>query len=297
MDFDVIIVGGSYAGLSAALALGRARKRALVIDAGSPRNRFAQAAHNLLGQDGRSPSSILQAARAELAGYPSIRSLHGNALSADSTPNGFTIELADGTTQTAARLILATGVVDDLPPLPGLRERWGKDVLHCPYCHGFEFAGQRLGVLALGAPALHQARMIPDWGPTTLLTNNSLDLTTADRSALVARGLQIEDGQVAEIISRDDRLIGARLASGRVVALDAIFVAAPWRFPNPLAEHLGCAIDDTQLGPMLRLDATRQTTVRGVYAAGDASEMMKSLPAALYSGAIAGAMVHQSLLG
>jgi thioredoxin reductase len=296
MQYDAIIVGGSYAGLSAALALGRARKQIVIIDAGQRRNRFAHAAHGFLGQDGRAPGAIAATGRAEVAAYPTVTFLDGTAVCAAQHRDGFTITLADGTTHTAARLVLATGVTDELPDLPGLREGWGKGVVHCPYCHGYEVADRRLGVLALMPFATHQANMIPDWGPTTFLTNGVVHLTADERAALGARGVAIEETPVAEVLNASDGLAGVRLADGRTVALDALFTGVPTRLTSPLAEQLGCAIDDTLGGPIIRVDAMGQTTVPGVYAAGDAAAMMKSIPGAVASGYMVGAVAHQSLI-
>ncbi|HEY8599754.1 MAG TPA: NAD(P)/FAD-dependent oxidoreductase [Thermomicrobiales bacterium] len=296
MQYEIIIVGGSYAGLSAALALGRARKRVLIIDAGRRRNRFAPSAHGFLGQDGRAPDAIAAAGRAEVAAYPTVTFLDGTAISAAQGEGGFAIGMADDTTHTAARLILATGVIDDLPDLPGLREGWGKGVIHCPYCHGYEVADRRLGVLALIPFATHQANLIPDWGPTTFLTNGVVSLTAEERAALERRGVVIEEEPVAEIINAGDGLAGVRLTDRRTVALDALFTGVPTRLASPLAAQLGCAIDDTPGGPIIRVDALGQTTVPGVYAAGDATNMMKSLPGAVASGYMVGAATHQSLL-
>jgi thioredoxin reductase len=296
MHHDVIIIGGSYAGLSAALALGRARKRVLIIDAGQRRNRFAHTAHGLIGQDGRAPDAIARDARAEVAAYPTVAFLDGTAVAAAPVDSGFRVTLADGAAHTASRLILATGVVDELPDLPGLREGWGKWVFHCPYCHGYEVADRRLGVLAFTPAANHAANLIPEWGPTTYLTNGVVTLTAAERAALTARGVTIEDGTVAAIIGEGEGMSGVRLRDGRTIALDALFIAAPWRLASPLAEHLGCALDETSLGPVIRVDGLGQTSVPGVYAVGDAAQMMKSLASAVSSGYAAGAMAHQSLL-
>ena len=296
MQHEVIIVGGSYAGLSAGLALGRARKRVLIIDAGQRRNRFAHEAHGYLGQDGHAPAAIAAAGRAEVAAYPTVTFLDGTAVSAAKDEQGFAVTLADGTTHAAARLILATGVTDDLPDLPGLREGWGKGIVHCPYCHGYEVADRRLGVLALVPFATHQANMIPDWGPTTFLTNGVVSLAPNERAALERRGVVIEGEPVAEIINAGDRLAGVRLRDGRVIALDALFTGVPTHLTSPLAEQLGCAIDDTVAGPIIRVDQMGQTTVPGVYAAGDAAQLMKALPNAVASGYTAGAMAHQSLI-
>lgn len=294
--YDVIVVGGSYAGLSAAMALGRARKRVLIIDAGQRRNRFAHAAHNLIGQDGRPPEAIVRDARAEVAAYPTTSFIDGAAVSAAPNDTGFAVTLEDGSTQHAARLILATGVEDDLPDLPGLRDGWGHWVFHCPYCHGYEVADQRLGVLAFGATASHLANLIPDWGPTTFLTNGSVSLTASERAALEARGVVVEETPVSALIDGEEGPSEVHLEDGRVIALDAIFTGVPTLLASPLAEQLGCAIDDARFGPIVRIDMLGQTTVPGVYAAGDAAQLNKSLAGAIASGGLAGAMAHQSLL-
>jgi thioredoxin reductase len=296
MHYEVIIVGGSYAGLSAGLALGRARKRTLIIDAGQRRNRFAHEAHGFLGQDGRAPEAIAAGGRAEVAAYPTITFLDGTAVTAAQDKDGFVVGMEGGATHTAARLILATGVTDDLPDLPGLREGWGKGVLHCPYCHGYEVAGQRLGVLALVPFATHQANMIPDWGPTTFLTNGVISLAANERAALERRGVVIEETPVASVLNAGAGLAGVRLTDGRTIALDALFTGVPTRLTSPLAAQLGCAIDDTLVGPIIRVEAIGQTTVPGVYAAGDAAQMMKVIPSAVASGYTVGALAHSSLI-
>jgi thioredoxin reductase len=295
-QYDVIIVGGSYAGLSAALALVRARKRALVIDAGKRRNRFAHAAHNLIGQDGRAPDAIARDARAEVAAYPTATFIDGTAVAATRDDAGFVVTLDDGATHHAARLVLAIGIEDELPSLPGLREGWGRGVLHCPYCHGYEVAGRRLGVLAFGSVATHLANLVPDWGSTTFLTNGTVPLTASERDALEARGVVVEDATVTAVVNNGEELEAVRLADGRAIALDALFIAVPTRLASPLATQLGCEIDETALGPIIRVDARGQTTVPGVFAAGDAAQPNKSLAGAIASGMLAGAMAHQSLL-
>jgi thioredoxin reductase len=295
-QYDVIVVGGSYAGLSAALALARARKRVLVIDAGQRRNRFAHAAHNLIGQDGRPPGAIIRDARAEVAAYPTASFIEGLAVTAARQGEAFTVTLEDGSAHAAARLVLAIGVQDDLPDLRGLRDGWGNWVFHCPYCHGYEVAGLRLGVLAFSDGAAHLANLIPDWGPTTFFPNGSVSLTASEHDALAERGVVVEPAEVAALINGDAGMKGVRLSDGRVIELDAIFIAIQTRLASPLAEQLGCAIDDTPLGPVIRVDVTGQTTIPGVFAAGDAAQMNKSLAGAIASGMLAGAKAHQSLL-
>jgi len=293
---DVIVVGGSYAGLSAALALARARKRVLVIDAGQRRNRFVRTAHNLLGQDGRAPEAIVRGARAEVAAYPTATFIDGVAVSAAPDGTGFTVTLEDGSAHPAARLILATGVEDELPDLPGLRDGWGRWVFHCPYCHGYEVAGRRLGVLAFGATATPLAKLIPEWGPTTFLTNGAVGLTSSERDALEGRGVVVEETGVSAIIGDDGGMDGVRLDDGRVIGLDALFTTVPTRLAGSLVDQLGCAVDETTLGPTVRVDAVGQTSVPGVYAAGDAAQFDKSLAGAVASGRLAGTMAHHSLL-
>jgi thioredoxin reductase len=296
MQYDVIIVGGSYAGLSAGLALGRARKRALVIDAGQRRNRFAHESHGFLGQDGREPGEIVAAARAEVAAYPTVSFFEGVVTRAERDGEGFAVTLEDGTTRVAKRLILATGVEDVLPDLPGLREGWGTAVLHCPYCHGYEVAERRLGVLAFMPEAMHQAELISEWGPTTFLTNEIVTLAAHERETLAARGVAVVDGTVAEIVNADAGIAGVRMRDGRTIALDALFIGVPWRLANPLAEQLGCAIDDSPFGPAIRVDGTGETNAPGVFAAGDAAMMMKNIPGSVASGYLAGVAAHRSLL-
>jgi thioredoxin reductase len=296
MRYDVIIVGGSYAGLSAGLALGRARKRVLILDAGQRRNRFAHEAHGFLGQDGRAPGAIADDARAEVAAYPTVDFHDSTATVAEPTSGGFAVTVEDGTTWGAKRLILATGVEDVLPELPGLREAWGNGVYHCPYCHGYEVADQRLGVLAFLPEAMHQAELIPEWGPTTFFTNEIVALDGQERGRLAARGVEVVDGAVSAIVEAGEGIAGVRMQDGRTIALDALFIGVPWRMASPLAEQLGCAIDDSPLGPVIRVDGIGETSVPGVFAAGDAALMMKNLPGAVAGGFLAGVAAHRSLL-
>jgi thioredoxin reductase len=295
--YDVIVIGGSYAGLSAALALARARKRVLVIDAGQRRNRFAHAAHNLIGQDGRPPELIVRDARADVAAYPTATIIDDTVVSATASDAGFAVTLMDGSTMHAARLVLAIGVEDDLPNLPGLREAWGNGVYHCPYCHGYEVAGRRLGVLAFSPAASHLANLIPDWGPTTFFTNGTCCFSDSERADLQARGVAVEDVAVAGVINNPAGIEGVRLVDGRVIPIDALFIGVPTHPASPLATQLGCEMEDTPLGPIIRVDMTGQTSVPGVYAAGDVAQYNKSLAGAIASGMLAGARAHQSLLG
>lgn len=200
MRHDALIIGGSFAGLAAALPLARARRQVLVIDAGQPRNRFASHAHTVLGHDGKPGSQMLAEAREQLRAYPTVQFVNGHATSAvrqASADEDFVVEVDGGQRWfTGRRLLLATGVSDTLPDLPGLAERWGRTVLHCPYCHGYEIGGGAIGVMGAGAASLHQALLLPDWGDVTFFTQGVpelLQMSAQDRAALARRGVTVED--------------------------------------------------------------------------------------------------------
>ena len=294
--YDAVVVGGSFAGLGAALQLARARRRVLVVDAGRPRNRFARTSHGFLGQDGQPPGLILDTARKQVLAYPTVEFRSGEVAAARVRDEGFELTLASGETLTGRRLILATGVVDELPELPGLKERWGVTVLHCPYCHGYEVAGRRLGVLATSELSIHQALLIPDWSDdVTLFTNGAVSIDADQQAALASRGVRVEERLVAEVVGDVPDLEGVRLHDGKVVPVDALFTSARTRLASPLAEQLGCEIYDGPIGPVIRTDERKQTTVPGVYAAGDAARFPHTVSWAVADGVTAGIGAHQSL--
>jgi thioredoxin reductase len=296
--FDAIIVGGSFAGLSAATYVARSRRKDMVIDSGRPRNRFAAKSHGFFGHDGESPQAMIDIARAQLLKYPSTSFTSGEVvgIAPDAGKPFFDVTLQSGVTERARRIVLATGVVDELPELSGLRERWGSSVLHCPYCHGFEFGGRRLGVLAMGPMSLHQAGLIQDWGPTTLFTDGAIDLDDAARQQLAKRGVTVEPERVIGLEGASPDLAGVRLKDGRFIPLSALFIGAPIRMASPLAAQLGCAFDETPLGAIIRTGADKQTTVPGIYAAGDAARMPHSVAFAVAEGVQAGISLHQGLI-
>ncbi len=295
--YDVIVVGGSWAGLSAAMQLARARRRVLVLDTSKPRNRFALTSHGVFGQDGRTSAEIFDAGRAQLLAYSSAEFRHEQAVSASADRDAFVVCLASGSAIRARRLILATGVVDELPAIAGIRERWGRTVLHCPYCHGYEVADARLGVLGTGARSLHQARLLPDWSAdVTLFTNGVVSIDAADSVALAARGVRILDQSVVALLGEPPVLTGILLADDTVVDIDALFIAPRTMMASPLATQLGCAFDDGPSGPMLRTDASKETTVPGVFAAGDAARTPHNANFASGDGAMAGMSAHRSLV-
>lgn len=291
--FDVIIIGGSYAGLSAALQLARAYRKILVIDGGKKRNRFATTSHGFLGQDGRTPEAIAADARAQLLAYDTVQWLDGFVETAEKNADGFAVRLADRNSLLAKRLILAIGVTDTLPDIPGLQERWGKAVFHCPYCHGYELGRGEIGVLAVSEGSLHHAMMLPDWGNTTLFLNNAFALSDPQLAELQARNVKIEDEPIVKISgNRAD----VELRDGRIISLAGLFTITRTEPASPLAAHLGCVMEDGPLGPFIDADVFMTTNVTGVFACGDAARAMGSVSFAVADGALAGAMAHQSLI-
>ena len=296
---DVLVIGGSFAGLSAAMQLARARRRVLIVDAGRPRNRFTHASQGFLGQDGRSPDAILETARSQVLAYPTASFSRDEATHAAPVGDGFQVALASGEAVRARRLVLAIGVIDDLPDIPGLRERWGRTVLHCPYCHGYETRDRRLGILAAGEASMHQALLLPDWSSdVTLFTNGAFEPSEEQHSSLVARGIRIEARLVSSLEGAGDSLAGVRVrgpGGEELVTIDALFTASRTRMASPLAEQLGCEFDDGPFGPVIRTDGKKATTVPGVYAAGDAAREPHNATFASADGVMAGISAHQSL--
>jgi thioredoxin reductase len=292
MSYDVIIVGGSYAGLAAALTLARARRKVLVVDAGARRNRFAEFSHGFLTQDGTEAAAVADKARAQLLAYDTVSWFDGKAISAQQTDRGFRVEIEGAAPQEAKRLVLATGVVDILPKIPGLAERWGRHVFHCPYCHGYELNQGRIGVLATSAMSMHFALMLPDWGPTTLFLNGAFELDEEQLAKLNARGAKLD----RRLIDRIESELDLVMKDGSVVQLDGLFTMTKVEIASQIPAQLGCEFDETPLGRTIRTDAMKATTVPGVYACGDAARQGGSLPLAVGDGTMAGAAAHQSLI-
>ncbi len=296
MPADAIIVGGSFAGLSAALNIARARRRVVVIDDGQPRNRFASHSHGVLAQDGRSGRDILATAREQLLDYPSVSWIDDRATQVERDAV-FRVRTADGATHVSRRLLLAGGMSDSVPDdVPGVKERWGKTVLHCPYCHGYEVGQGRIGVLAAGPMSIHQALLVADWGDVTFFLNGKVALDAEARTRLVRRGIAIVETPVSTVIGASPALDGMRLVDAREIPLDALFIGAMLRQSCPLADQLGCTMDETPMGPIIRTDAWKATSIPGVYAAGDCARAPSNISMAMGDGSLAGVGLHQSLV-
>ncbi|WP_375452300.1 NAD(P)/FAD-dependent oxidoreductase [uncultured Devosia sp.] len=293
---DVIIVGGSFAGLSAALQLGRARRRVTVLDTGLPRNRYAAHAHGLLGHDGKPPTQILAEGRAQLGRYPSVRLLDVAATALAGTRDAFTVTTAAGENLAARRLILSYGITDVFPDIEGFAQCWGRSVLHCPYCHGFEVADGRLGLLYSSPLSLHAMALLHDWSARLTLFTNGQDLPEAEHAKLARRGVAIVTGRVAGIDHRDGHLSSIRIEQGDPVPLDALFAHPRQRLAADLHGALGLDLTEGPLGELIAVGDDFQTSLPGVYAAGDLAHPMQSAHLALSRGSMAGVHCHQSLI-
>lgn len=291
-QFDAIVIGGSYAGLSASMQLARARRRVLVIDAGLRRNRFATTAHGFLAHDGQSPEAIASQGRAQVLAYPNVHWIQGTATHAEQAEGIFTIAVDDRDVYAAKRLVLATGVIDELPAVEGLAERWGRSVFHCPYCHGYELDNGRIGVLASGPLSMHHAMMLPDWGQVTLFTNSAFMPDPDQHAALQERGVVIEPARVQRIVETAT----LELDDGRRMTMDGLFTLSRTRMSSPVAEQLQCAFEEGPLGPYLRTEASMETSVAGAFACGDAARIAGSVAIAVGDGMLAGVGAHQSMI-
>ncbi|SFK52053.1 Thioredoxin reductase [Pseudovibrio ascidiaceicola] len=289
---DVIVVGGSYAGMAAALQLLRAHRSVLVIDAGERRNRFAEHAYGFLGQDGMRPDDIWKQARDQLDAYPGLTWYTGTVQEISGEIGMFRVCTDMGADSTAHRILLATGVRDELPDIPGLLERWGKSVLHCPYCHGYELSDGPIAVIAFNPVSLHQAEIMPEWGPTTFFTNGASSLEEEQRAHLLRRGATLEDVGISRIEGTADIV----LEDGRTLPFSAIFVVSNTYPSSMLAQTAGCALEDHPMGQQLVTSEFKETTVRGVFACGDVARVPHSVSFAVGDGVWAGMHVHRSLI-
>ncbi|WP_155060218.1 NAD(P)/FAD-dependent oxidoreductase [Streptomyces blattellae] len=295
--YEVVVIGGGAAGLSAALILGRARRRTLVVDAGEPRNAPAAHMQGYLSRDGMSPAEFLAIGREEVARY-GVELVRDTAVDVTGG-EGFAVGLASGRTVRARRLVVTTGLKDELPDVPGVAERFGRDVLHCPYCHGWEVRDQAFGVLATGPMSVHQALMVSQWSKDVTFFLHEVaedDLPDDDLRRLAAAGVRVVPGEVAGLVVEDDRLTGVRLADGSAYDRQVLFVA-PRAVPQTgLLEKLGAEMNETPFGSYPVVDWTGLTTVPGVWAAGNAMGFGEQVVNAASGGYRAGATINGELL-
>jgi thioredoxin reductase len=293
-EVDVVIVGGSYAGLSAAMSLGRALRRVLVLDTGSPCNQQTPHSHNFLTQDGETPAALAQKAREQVAAYPTVTLVQDKAVQATGQNRNFQVTTASGAVISANKLVFATGVKDLMPALKGFSDCWGISVLHCPYCHGYEIHHQAWGILANGDMAFELVKLLLNWTPTlTVFTNGPSTLTREQREILQRKQVPINEQEIAELVHDQGYLQEIAFTDGSTQKVNAIFARPPFEQHCPIPQELGCELTETG---HLKVDPLQKTTVPGVYAAGDATTMMRSVALAVAAGSMAGAAVNKELI-
>ena len=300
--YDVVVIGGGAAGLSGAVALARSRRRVVVVDAGEPRNAPAGHVHNYLAREGTSPVDLLAAGRAEVAMYGGTV-VSGRVTAVDRTDDGiFRVALDDGRRTEARRLLVTTGLVDELPDIPGLSERWGRDVLHCPYCHGWEARDRAIGVLATGPLSVHQALMWRQLSTDVTFFRNTAPTPSDDEAEqLAALGIRVVDGEVTAVVVDGDRLTGVRLASADVVDRDVVVVAPRFTARSELLTSLGLetaavVMNDAVVGTSVPADPMGATAVPGVWVAGNVTALQAQVISSAAAGLNAGAAINADLV-
>jgi thioredoxin reductase len=294
---DVIIIGGSFAGLAAALQLGRARRKVTVLDTGLRRNRFAGRSHGVLGHDHKPPSDIWAEARQQLARYPAIKFVNARADSISGTIDNFAVLTGEGERIGARRLILSYGVVDQMPDVPGYAENWGTSVIPCPYCDGFEVADQHWGLVWSGPQSMNQVRLFHDWTDRLTVFADGHDITPEIRADLAGRQVPLVDCRITGIDRHGSHGATIKLDTGLDVAVDILFAHPRTKPSASLHDSLGLATVNTPTGIALKTDERRETSVPGIYAAGDlANPGIPSVTTATWQGAMAGIFAQQSML-
>jgi thioredoxin reductase len=295
---EVVVVGGGAAGLSGALMLARSRRAVMVIDAGAPRNAPAEGVHGLLARDGTPPGELLAQGRAEVRRYGGVV-VDGEVTGATRDGDGFIVTLGDGRSVRARRLLVTTGLVDELPDVAGLRERWGRDVLHCPYCHGWEVRDQAIGVLACGPMAVHQVLLFRQLSADVMLFAHDQPVPSGEQAEqLDALGIRVVTGEVTGLEVADDRLVGVRLADGTVVERSAVAVQSRMVARAGFLAGLGLtpAPHPSGMGEHLVADAAGRSAVPGVWLAGNVTDLSAQVGSAAAAGASAGAQVNADLV-
>ena len=297
-NYEVLVIGGGAAGLSGALMLARARRSVLVVDGGEPRNASADGVHALLGHDGVPPAELLARGRDEVRGYGGHLT-EGRVETVDRDGDGFAVALADGRRFRAGQVLVTTGLVDELPKVPGLRERWGRDLVHCPYCHGWEVRERPIGVLGTGPMSVHQTLLFRQWSDDVVyLRHTAPPLTDEQAEQLAARGVPVVEGEVAAIETAGDRLTGVRLRDGRTVEREVLTVAPRMVARAGFLAGLGLRPQPhpSGMGEYLPVDESGRTDVSGVWTAGNVTDLSAQVGAAAAAGARTAAMINADLV-
>lgn len=295
--YDVVVIGGGAAGLNGALMLARSRRSVLVVDAGAPRNAPADGVHGLLARDGTPPAELVARGQVEVRGYGG-QIVAGEVREVARAGDGFTVTLADGRAVTALRLLVATGLVDELPEIPGVRERWGRDVLHCPYCHGWEVRDKAIGIIATGPNAVHQALLFRQLSADVTVFAHTAPPAAEQAEQLAARGIALVPGIVEEVVVAGDRITGVRLGDGTVLPREVIVVGPRMVARGGLLAGLGLATEEhpSGMGETVPADAFGRTAVPGIWVAGNVTDLAAQVGAAAAAGAMAGAQINADLV-
>ncbi len=294
-SYEIIIVGGSYAGLSAGMALGRSLRRVLIIDSGKRCNRYAPYAHNFITQDGEPPEVIAAKARSQVSSYPTISIMDDLVTGGSKTPDGFEVDTASGETFLAQKLVFATGVMDLLPDIEGFEACWGKTLVHCPYCHGYELHGLKTGILANGERAYHLAQLVSNLTrDLTVMTQGPVNFDEKQKENLNHHNIRIVEDTIDKIVHDKGQITSIMFSDRSEEKFDAMYAAVPFQQHCDLPEKLGCTLTDQG---HIEVDFFQKTNVEGVFACGDNCTPLRSIAQAVYSGNVAGASINAELTG
>lgn len=293
-EYEVIIIGGSYSGLSAAMALGRSLRKTLVIDSGKPCNEQTPHSHNFLTQDGKSPKEIAESAQKQVNEYETVHFHKGKATDAKKSENGFEITTEKGEKFHSKKLIIATGLVDEVPDIKGFKESWGISLIHCPYCHGYEYKGKKTGIIANGDKAVHISSLVKNLTEdVTILTQGKSNFTEEQMEKLKRNNIQIIEHEISEL-KHDNGIVESIIFSDQTeMKFEAVYGAFPFHQHSEIPKNLGCEF--TEFGH-IKTDQFQKTNIPGVFVCGDNSSMMRSVSNAVMTGNVAGAMVNMELV-
>ncbi|HLW31561.1 MAG TPA: NAD(P)/FAD-dependent oxidoreductase [Aequorivita sp.] len=293
-DYEVIIIGGSYAGLSSAMALGRSLRRVVIIDSGKPCNIQTPYSHNFLTQDGKTPQEIYTRAKNQVRKYKTVMFFSGVAISAIKTANGFEITTDTNDKFAAGKLIFATGIKDIMPNIKGFGDCWGISVIHCPYCHGYEFKGKPTGIFANGERGFHLASLVNNLSDNvTIITNGQAEFNREQIAKLEAHEIEIIETSLAEIEHENGKIKSVIFSDGTRKKLDSLYAPVPFAQHSEIPVSLGCELSDRGY---LKVNLFQETSVPGVFACGDNSNMMRSVANAVYSGNLTGAVINGKIV-
>ena len=291
--FDVIIIGGSYAGLSAAMALGRSLRNVLVIDSGKPCNEQTPHSQNFLTQDGKTPKEISTVAKNQVEEYDTVQFYDGKAVSAQKIDFGFEIHTENRKKFNSKKLIVATGIIDEAPNIKGFQESWGISLIHCPYCHGYEYKGKKTGIIANGDKAFHVSSLVKNLtDDVTILTRGKAQFTAEQLEKLKNNQIDIIETEVSELKNENGYVKSLVFDDGKEIDFEAVYGAFPFQQHSDIPKDLGCEF--TEMGH-IKTDMFQKTNVVGLFVCGDNSSMMRSVSNAVMTGNVAGAMVNAEL--